>query len=155
MGAKNDTNKYLKKFPEDLKFSYFLSGETLPHQGSFVKRSTFDKIGKYNIDFSICADRLHFILAICKYNMTYKHIDIPISYYDMTGYSSKKENRLQADEEFNTIMKNNFEIYLSDYAEAKKNNNILVHLKQSRLIKLLKSIVNKVFFVAKNNSNNE
>ena len=73
----------------------------------------------------------------------------------MTGYSSKKENRLQADEEFNTIMKNNFEIYLSDYAEAKKNNNILVHLKQSRLIKLLKSIVNKVFFVAKNNSNNE
>lgn len=123
---------FVKKGPEIMTFSYMYQ-ESLPHQSIFIKKKLFQKIGYYDEDAEVIADWKFFIIALFKYNATYKHIDVVISTFYLGGISSYGEysydRKLVLDEYFSE--------YVSDYDELIKNRKELKkyqnYLKTNRL----------------------
>jgi glycosyltransferase involved in cell wall biosynthesis len=88
----NDTGyKKVESPPKKLTFNFFSTGG-INHQATFIKRSLFNDHFFYNEDYKICADWEFFIVVICLYSATYKHLEEIICYYDFSGISAKPEN---------------------------------------------------------------
>lgn len=81
-------------FPDKLTFSYFKNA-SLPHQGCFIRKKLFDQVGFYNTQYPIVADWKFFILAIFRYNVSYKQIPVLFSVCDRHGISCYPENWLK------------------------------------------------------------
>ncbi len=87
----NEEKHYIS-YPEILSLNYMLSAG-LPHPSTVIRKSIFLKqIGLYDSRYSIIADWTFFMIAIFKYNINYKYIAQPISFFEGGGESSKKEN---------------------------------------------------------------
>lgn len=84
--------------PDVLNFKYFLN-YALPHQASIIKKELFNKIGYYDDALKVISDWKFFILAICKYKCSYKHINSKISYYYTGGNSSLPKNLIRTKQE--------------------------------------------------------
>lgn len=126
---------WLKTYPAKLQFSYFIK-DTLPHPATFIKRNLFHTIGLYNESLKIVADWEFFILAVTKFNCTYKHIPVTISEFMYDGISSKPEfNTLRLSEIKNVLIKN-FPTFMPDYEEMERLRRENFLLKKSRLYKI-------------------
>lgn len=144
-------NKKKKKFdnwvfPKTLTLGFFIE-HSLPHQGSFIKKSLFDSISLYNENLKIASDWEFFIIAICVERVPYKHINMVISEYDFTGISSNPDNyELVYAEKQQTFIKY-FSMMIDDYKSIKELDseriqNIL-YIKRFRIPwKLLKGFSN-------------
>ena len=71
----------------------FLYYDTIPHQAVFIRKSLFDKIGKYKLEYPIVADYEFFVNALFMENCSSSKIDLCISEYNMDGTSSRLSNR--------------------------------------------------------------
>jgi glycosyltransferase involved in cell wall biosynthesis len=78
---------------EDLSFEFFYR-DTLPHPASFIKSELFKIFGLYNEKNVIVSDWEFFFKCLILNNCTYNHFDRIISYFDLTGISSKEETRI-------------------------------------------------------------
>ena len=105
---KETTKSWVKKYNEKITFGYFL-GDTLPHQGSFIRRSIFDKTGFLDETLEICSDWKLFLEAVCRYNASTYYLDFIVSEYDYSGVSSNKENSNKIDCEKQSVLKKNFQ----------------------------------------------
>jgi len=101
---------------EKLSFQTFLLS-TIPHPCTLIKRQLFDSVGKYNEQLKIVSDWEFFVLAICKYNFTYKHIHLFITDFLEDGISSNPESLKTIADERDTVMKKHFPLFLQDYKE--------------------------------------
>jgi glycosyltransferase involved in cell wall biosynthesis len=72
----------------DVPTLFNLYKESLPHQASFIKRSLFEKYGKYDENFKINGDWEFCIRVIILNNCSVRHIPFTISNYDLGGISS-------------------------------------------------------------------
>ncbi len=133
-------------FPKTLTLGFFIE-HSLPHQGSFIKKSLFDSISLYNENLKIASDWEFFIIAICVERVPYKHINMVISEYDFTGISSNPDNyELVYAEKQQTFIKY-FSMMIDDYKSIKELDseriqNIL-YIKRFRIPwKLLKGFSN-------------
>lgn len=70
----------------------------IPHQACFCKRTLFEKIGDFNRFVRIRMD-YDFFARCVKYGASYKYINKVISYYDFSGVSANKKNRVRFYEE--------------------------------------------------------
>ena len=86
-----DGVKTENKFPSTVTFEYFTQ-LSLPHQASFIRKSLFESIGLYDENHRIISDWIFFVLAICKYNCSYQHIDLFISVCGRDGLSCEPGN---------------------------------------------------------------
>ena len=156
-------NKRKKKhenwiFPNKLSLGFFIEN-SLPHQGSFIKRSLFDSISMYNETLKIASDWEFFIIAICLEKVSYKHIGIVISEYDFTGISSDPKNYSLVASEKQITFDKHFSMVIEDYKiikllDSKRFRNI-IYIKQYRTAwKLLKGFSNflLVFLPKRDNS---
>lgn len=115
----------LRSHPDNLSFDFFYQ-RTIAHQAAFIKRSLFDDIFYYNEQFKIVSDWEFFICAICKFNISYKHVDLIITTYDDThGISSKLENKKLLYAEREIVLKKHFVLFLEDYRELHKHRGTL------------------------------
>jgi len=110
---KNENIEKLQVYPNKLSFRFFYE-KSLPHPASFIKRELFDTISYYNEDLKIVSDWEFFIKAICKYNVSYRHIDQTISVFDTDGMSSLKENRKHVEREKADILSKYFPLFVND-----------------------------------------
>lgn len=156
-------NKRKKKledwiFPNKLSLGFFIEN-SLPHQGSFIKRNLFDAISMYNENLKIASDWEFFVIAICVEKVSYKHIGIVISEYDFTGISSDPKNYDLVASEKKITFDKYFSMMIDDYKiikllDSKRFRNI-IYIKQFRTAwKLLKGFSNLllVFLPGQNNS---
>ena len=102
--------------PDTLTFDYFYKW-TLPHQTVFIRRALFDELFYYNEDIKIVSDWEFFICAICKYDASYKHLDLFIANYDMDGFSSNPLNREKFLNERTSCLKKHFGYFVDDHKE--------------------------------------
>ena len=133
-----ETNKtWLKIYPKKLLFSYFLN-DSLPHSGGvFILKSSFrDKLSKYDESLKIVSDWKWFILALFKYNYSYKHLDITIGIFDFSGISAKPENYNLLESEKKLVLEKNFPRFYSEIANLSRYKDELFMLKSSRYFKL-------------------
>jgi len=112
-----ETDKSSKRsFPEQLTFQFFVE-HNISHQASFIKRSLFDEIFLYNEEFKIVSDWEFFTYAICKENVSYKHLDLIITDYDATGISSDVKNHAEMHRERNFSLRKYFPAFVDDYQQ--------------------------------------
>jgi len=132
-------------FPDELTFNFFYEAN-LSHQASFIKRSLFEDLFYYNEDFKIASDWEFFIYAICKANITYKHLNILVTTYDATGISSNLENHSIMNQERAISLSKYFPAFIKDYTyvpELKyKQAKQFFHIKQYPVAwKILKALM--------------
>lgn len=106
---------WIKKYPESLNFRYFYF-ESLPHPACLISRRLFDQYGLYDISLKIASDWKFFLLAVAKYNCTYKYVDKEISTFSFDGLSSKKENIEILENERRSTLKKYFNLYFLFYS---------------------------------------
>jgi glycosyltransferase involved in cell wall biosynthesis len=122
-----DENMTLKtrKYPQNLTFHYFFDDGHLPHPASFTKKMLFDKLGLYREKFKIVSDWDFYVNAICRYNATYKHLDVIVSNFQSNGISSKKEFKHLRLSERKQSLEENFSLFLKDNLELLRLKKIL------------------------------
>ncbi|OBX23247.1 MULTISPECIES: glycosyltransferase [Bizionia] len=113
----NNRKPEIKEFPKILGFSYFFDKGYLPHPATFIKRSLFNTIHYYREDFKIVSDWDFLVSAVCKHNVSYKHIDLLITVYDTDGISGNPEFRSILLSEKKQSLLDNFPAF---YEDAKK-----------------------------------
>jgi glycosyltransferase involved in cell wall biosynthesis len=132
-------------YPDTLSFQHFVDG-SLPHPGSFIKRTVFDEVGYYDESLKIVADWKFFLDAICKFNISYKHIDLTVSVFLLDGLSSLSANKDKVQEEKNSVFSNEYAAFMENSKElnqlrAFKNNRLVLRFtKMAKAIGLLKGV---------------
>lgn len=66
--------------------------ELIPHQGSLVPRSLYQKYGGYSVGFRIRMD-LEFFLRLKTFGVVFSPIDLTVARYSADGVSARKESR--------------------------------------------------------------
>ncbi|MGY5850390.1 glycosyltransferase family 2 protein [Salegentibacter sp. F14] len=110
--------KELLTFPGKLSFSFFCIS-TITHQAALIKKSLFENIFYYNENYKLVSDWEFFICAICKYNVRYYYLNIPVVEYDNTGLSSGMNYELMLKER-KEVLTTQFPLFLEDYSELVK-----------------------------------
>lgn len=129
--------------PKELHFS-FLYNETFAHQGAFIKRELFNRVGYYDETLKIVSDWKFFIDAVVRHKASYKRIPEILSYCILDGVSATKEGTLIRKKERQAILKEDYNIFNRDYknlAYFKLNRfKALVELEDSIFAKKINSI---------------
>lgn len=128
--------------PKKLSFSFFLR-RTIPHQAAFTKKALFENISYYNEEYRIVSDWEFFMIAILKFNASYKHSDITISNYDTNGISSLPEFKVLFKNEKKRSLEKHFSHFIGDYTELRKSRNILKSNRFKILLELENSNIAK------------
>lgn len=145
-----------KSYPNQLSFKFFVDS-ALAHQATFIKRELFTRFFYYDESYKILADWNFLIYAICKENVSYKHLPIVISNYDMDGISSQESSKEVMRKERMQTYKDYFPLFLNDYMQDINNATSLnstsqkeLRIKSSKLLKpLYLGVVNTLFSVLK------
>lgn len=74
---------------------HFFSGDSLPHQATFIQRELFQQIGMYNNKFSYAGDYEWFMRAIILHEVKTQYLPIVVSIYNFEGVSSTPRNRVE------------------------------------------------------------
>ena len=109
-------------FPDVLTFNLFRKG-SLCHQGTFIKRQLHELIGLYDEDLKYSSDWKFFVLAICKYNVSYKHVPCFIAVCDCGGLTCNPGNFSAMKKENEQVLKHYFPAFLHDYSHFDQIKN--------------------------------
>ena len=144
------SKEWVKKYNEAVSFGYFL-GDTLPHQGSFIKRTIFGKTGVFDESLMICGDWKFFIEAVCRHNASFHYLGFywPLARYDYSGVSSNPENRKKMESEKHAILEKEFPRFYEEYKELFLLRSKYPLLANSRAVKIYFKI--RKLFVHNNN----
>lgn len=123
------TKSWTGNYPAKLSFQHFVEG-SLPHPASFIKRTVFDTVGLYDESLQIVADWKFFLDAICRFNISYKHIDKTIAVFYLDGLSSLAKNQALLQEEKKAVLKKCYPMFIENSKEltklrAFKNNPVI------------------------------
>ena len=102
--------------PAQLSFGFFLKS-ALPHPATFIKRSLFTKVGLFDEALFIVSDWKFFLLAICRDNCSYKHVNVTISRFNEDGISSDPKNSYKIEVERGEVLKMHFPAFIDDYKD--------------------------------------
>jgi glycosyltransferase involved in cell wall biosynthesis len=130
--------------PAELTFKTFLE-RSIPHQSSFIKRSLFTKVGFYNEHYKMVSDWEFFMVAVCRFQCSYKHFDRLIAVFDEDGITSNPENYPAMGLERQTVLDAHFSRFVKDYEkmrEMEKELRKFTFLRNARVI--YKDLVRKL-----------
>jgi glycosyltransferase involved in cell wall biosynthesis len=142
--VETEESTYLKTYPPQLTFQYFLE-DTLPHPGTLIKASLFQKIGLYNEKNKIVSDWEFFINAICLHRVTYRYINLTFAIFNFDGISSIPENKISIQQEKDLILERYYMAFLPDYKKAYEYRETLKKLESLRKHKIEKKRLSSIF----------
>lgn len=87
----------------------------IPHPTTFIHKKLFEVVGLYNESYRIVSDWEFFLLATCRYNANYKHINLFITAFSEDGISSNPSNLSRIAQERETVLKTHFPLFVADY----------------------------------------
>ncbi len=99
-----------------LTFNVFFR-ESIPHQSTFIRRSLFDIVGLYNEQLKIVSDWEFSMLAVCKYQCSYRHINRFIALFMEDGISSDPKNYAVRKAERYQVFEKYFPSFIEDYEQ--------------------------------------
>ena len=110
---------------------------TLWHPTAFIKRELFNTLGLYNESFKITGDYEFFIRSILKHHVSTKHINLPVSIFDMSGVSNAENMQALQDTERRQSWALNFSEAAIKKIEA---HTRFIRSRKYTLVKLIKKI---------------
>lgn len=129
-------NKEVLTYPDRLSFEY-LYDDVPCHQSTFIKKEMFDKHGLYDENLRIVSDWKFFIMAVCKFNATYKHVSMIVSIFYKGGLSSSDGSYEKMKLERATVLENEFKILLEDLKTINSLKRLIRSLRKSKKIQFL------------------
>ena len=127
---------YVITYPEKLTFFHFYA-EYLGHNSTLIKRKLFADIGYYNEMKRVVSDWEFLILAICKYNCSFKKLPVVFSVQHDGGISNNPLFREQVQKERYSVLQKHFPLFLDDYKVLFDKKYNTVYKKVKRKIKNL------------------
>ncbi|MEM7086973.1 MAG: glycosyltransferase family 2 protein [Bacteroidota bacterium] len=115
----SNNDSFVRNYPKQLRFSYFLK-RSLPHPGSFIKRTLFERLFYYSEDYRIVSDWEFFLFAVFKTGISYEHLDAVISKFDLDGMSNDPKNNKLIKKERAIVLQKHFPGFYQDYQEMTK-----------------------------------
>lgn len=142
---KSDFREY--RYPQDITLNTFFTG-TIPHQASFIKTELFTKYGNYDESYPIIADWVFFVKAIMVHHVSYRHLDMFISFFEHGGVSTQQKymDRMNRDRSdlFLQLFPRIFPDYLQMSSEIDLQKKELSSYRNSRLIQWVRSLQKKI-----------
>lgn len=138
-------NRY---FPDHLNFDY-LSRTSLPHQSSFIKTSVLKKFGGYNETFPLIADWEFYFKTLIIHNVSYKHLPIHLSIFDMSGIGTVEKFAQQRKDEWRAILYKHVPRIIDDYEKLKSVEKEYEELKKG----IFRPIIKTILYLKKMKSN--
>lgn len=140
---RSSKKEFIREYPKKFTFQYFLE-RSLPHPGSFIKRSLFDKLFYYSEDYKIVSDWEFFVYAICKAEVSHQHLEETISVFDLQGMSNDPRNKELITQEKSQVYKKHFNLFYEDSLEFEKlkeevndkNVKMLIELNKAKAAKI-------------------
>jgi glycosyltransferase involved in cell wall biosynthesis len=142
---KSETREWVKTHPATLSFEFFLY-DNLNHQSTLIRRTLFETVGLYNEKIKIVSDWAFFVDAICRFNASYKHVPVPISFFYQGGLSSNPENDELIHKEKETFLSDHYPAFLPDYKRLEQYRSALNLVRLSRLHRVAEMISASGFF---------
>ena len=125
-------------YKPDQKLSFSTLRYQMPfHQATFIRRELFLKFGMYDESLKIVADWKFFIIAIAKYNQSYKYVDEVMSDHYHDGISADPANAPLIREERKKVLQEHFECFLNEYEAMDQLQLKFKRIRNSRKIKWL------------------
>jgi glycosyltransferase involved in cell wall biosynthesis len=115
----SESKSWIGYHPPELTFSFFVDC-TLPQSASFIKKSVFDSVGLFDENLLICSDWKFFLNAICRHNVSYKHIEKVISVFYLDGISSTGNSKAIIEKEKSLVLRKEYPIFLKMNEELTK-----------------------------------
>lgn len=139
----SDGNLYeIRNFPKQLTFRFFWN-KSLGHQSTFIKKKVHEVVGLYDSDFRFISDWKFFVLAICKYNVSYNYVPIVVSICDTGGVSWDPKNFPLAAKERDLVLSEFFPLFVEDYKELDSLKN---EIDYKKFILKLKIFLKKIIY---------
>ncbi|MBZ9632354.1 glycosyltransferase [Salegentibacter sp. LM13S] len=127
---------HIVSYPEQLGFTDLFYG-TLCHQAVFIKKDIFNKVGFYDENLKIVADWKLFILALFKFNCSYRKVDKLLTVYYSDGLSADSKNEPLILSEREGVLQNNFQNFQSEIDELCELRKTFKYLRKSKKINML------------------
>lgn len=110
-------------FPNHFKFLdlYVSSYYSLLHPVTFIKKELFDTVGLYDEKYKIISDWKFFMLALFKFNCSYKKIESTLTTFYLGGISSGSANQIERKK----FLHEEFKYFVEDYEQNIKNQALL------------------------------
>lgn len=134
--AIEDKDQYIISKPKELRFEDLFYG-SLCHPSSFIKKKLFQKVGMYDENLSIVSDWKFFILALYKFNCSYKKVDNILTTHYLDGISSSPLNEKKMLTERNEVLSVHFKSFLVEFKELCELKATVENLKRSKKINFL------------------
>ncbi len=134
-------NSYIINYPspEKCDFLYF-SKNSLPHGASFIRREAFEKVGLYNENNKIVSDWEWYLLAVNKYNLSLRQIDVLVSHFDGTGISSQDGNKQLIKAEIDRAISKHFPLAVPILKQLHKVESDISLIKSSVTYRILRKL---------------
>ena len=125
--------------PDNIGFLYMMR-TSLWHPATFIKRILFEKHGLYNEQYQIASDYDFFLKNTMLERVSYKHISVALSVFNVRGISSSEKNQELIKQERTSIQKKYFNTLFID--AANEHNNLI----ETQDFKLFQSLQKKLIF---------
>jgi hypothetical protein len=134
----------LFRYPDKLNFRYFLEHD-LPHQATFIRRSLFEQYGLYDTRNKINADWAFFVLTICKYNVSYRHIPHAFTRFQYGGVTDTmtKMERVHSQHDF---LMEHFGMFYPDILRYVQQEHNSLSAKSYRIVARIAKTILSVYF---------
>lgn len=132
-----------KIYPDSLSPLFFVR-TSLPHQSTFFKKEVFEKMGNYDETYKIVADRAFYIKCFLSNQFVFKHINYPLTVFDLAGVSNDplhKEKQLSENER---MFQEYYGLYFEDYKKMLCLQSELNQAKRETLLGIFKRIKNRI-----------
>lgn len=135
-----NTEKHIV-FPRQIKFLdlYVSSYYSLLHPVTFIKKELFNTVGFYDEKYKIISDWKFFMLALFKFNCSYKKIDSILTTFYLGGISSGSINQIERDK----FLNEEFKYFMEDYDEMIQNRTLLNSNRYKMLDEMEQSTIGK------------
>ncbi|HPF12326.1 MAG TPA: glycosyltransferase family 2 protein [Flavobacteriaceae bacterium] len=131
--------QYVANYPNENELTIpFLYKKSLPHPATFIKKALFEAHFFYSESYKIVSDWEFFMYVILKGNASFKHLGMPITYFDETGMSNNKEYRKVLQNEKRLVMEHRFPLLLKLLEEKERQERWF----SSKRFQLLKELEN-------------
>lgn len=132
-----------KVYPDYLTPLFFVR-TSLPHQSTFFNREVFDKMGLYDENYKIVADRAFYIKCFLSNQFVFRHINYPLTVFDLSGVSNDpfhKEKQLLENE---SMFQEYYGLYFEDYKRMLCLQSELNQAKRETFLGIFKRINNRI-----------
>ncbi len=112
---------------DELTFYDFFAGNSIRHQGAFIKTSLFKAYGMYNESYEIVSDWAFFLKVVIFEGVSVKYLNIDIAYFDPYGISvvNVAKRTKEANLEFLEVIPKSILVDFQKLKELKEENSTL------------------------------